>query len=328
MIVVTGGAGFIGSAVTWGLNQRNVQGLLLVDEEPFPSAKQRNLEPLSYTDYLNKNEFRRHILQETLEPVPEAIVHLGACSSTTEEDMEFLRDNNYQYTVDLAEYCLKYDTRFIYASSAATYGDGSLGYSDDHDMIPELEPLNKYGRSKQLFDELALEQGWLNEIVGLKYFNVYGPNEYHKGQMRSVIHKSVPQARENGVIRLFKSHREEYKHGEQKRDFLYVKDAVDMTLFFLDNPELGGIYNVGVGEARTFNDLARAIFDALEIEARIEYFDMPDAIRPNYQYYTEAELNKIRRAGYNEPITSLEDGIAKYVKDYILSDSRRLGETI
>lgn len=326
MIVVTGGAGFIGSAVVWALNERGEYEILVVDEANISAKKQKNLEALQYSQYFDKDEFRRRILNDELEPVPDAIVHLGACSSTTEEDMDYLRDNNYQYTVDLAEYGLKNDVRFIYASSAATYGDGSLGYSDKHEMIPKLEPLNKYGLSKQMFDEHALENGWLDEIVGLKYFNVYGPNEYHKGEMRSVIHKSVPQAREDGVIRLFKSHRDDYEHGEQKRDFLYVKDAVEMTLFFLDNPDQAGIHNVGVGEARSFNDLATAIFEALKLPPKIEYFDMPGDIRPNYQYYTEADLTKIREAGYNPEITSLENGIREYVKEYIVTDTPRLGE--
>jgi ADP-L-glycero-D-manno-heptose 6-epimerase len=324
MKIVTGGAGFIGSALVWALNERGHEDVLVVDEaEPAP-RKQRNLEPLSFREYLDKHTFRKRVNDESLDGAPEVIFHLGACSSTTEDDMDYLRDNNVNYTKDLASYALDHDVRFIYASSAATYGDGSKGYSDDHELIPELEPLNKYGRSKQLFDEHALERGWLDEIVGLKYFNVYGPNEYHKGEMRSVQNKSFPQARDEGTIRLFKSHRDDYEHGQQKRDFLYVKDAVDMTLFFMENPDLAGIYNVGVGEARTFDDLAKTIFDALGKPVDIEYFDMPEDIRPNYQYFTEAELDKIRSAGYEDELYSLEEGVTDYVQQYLNTDSPHL----
>lgn len=324
MIVITGGAGFIGSAVAWELNNRGRTDLFIVDEEEPGPTKSDNLNPLQYEQYIDKHSFRERINERSLEPEPEAIFHLGACSSTTEDDMDFLMDNNVEYTLDLARYALNNDVRFVYASSAATYGDGSKGYSDNHDLIPELEPLNKYGRSKQLVDEHALDHGWLEEIVGLKYFNVYGPNEYHKGEMRSVMNKSFSQARENGTIRLFKSHRDDYEHGRQKRDFLYVKDAVDMTLFFLDNPGLAGIYNVGVGEARTFDALAEAIFGALDRSVDIEYFDMPEEIRPNYQYFTEADLTKIRNAGYTDGLHSLEDGISDYVRSYMITDQPHL----
>jgi ADP-L-glycero-D-manno-heptose 6-epimerase len=324
MKIVTGGAGFIGSALVWALNVRGHEDVLVVDEAELASRKQRNLEPLSFREYLDKHTFRERINDESLDGKPEVIFHLGACSSTTEDDMDYLMDNNVNYTKDLASYALDHDVRFIYASSAATYGDGSKGYSDDHELIPELEPLNKYGRSKQLFDEHALERGWLDEIVGLKYFNVYGPNEYHKGEMRSVQNKSFPQARDEGTIRLFKSHRDDYEHGQQKRDFLYVKDAVDMTLFFMENPDLAGIYNVGVGEARTFDDLAKTIFDALGKPVDIEYFDMPEDIRPNYQYFTEAELDKIRSAGYEDELYSLEEGVTDYVQQYLNTDSPHL----
>ncbi|MFB6346154.1 MAG: ADP-glyceromanno-heptose 6-epimerase [bacterium] len=324
MYVVTGGAGFIGSALVWALNERGITDIVIVDHNLDKREKGNNLLPLNYREFINKDVFIQNIRNLNLDFSPEAIFHLGACSSTTEDDMDFLRRNNVDYSLDLARYALERDIRFIYASSAATYGDGSLGYSDDHELIPELQPLNKYGRSKQLVDEKAFEEGWLDEIVGLKYFNVYGPNEYHKGEMRSVQNKSFPQAREKGTIRLFKSHRNDYEHGQQERDFLYVKDAVDMTLFFLDNPETSGIFNIGVGNARTFDDLAEAIFDALDKPTKIEYFAMPEEIRPNYQYHTEADLTEIRNAGYTEDLYSLEEGIKDYVQNYLLNNSAHL----
>lgn len=324
MIIVTGGAGFIGSAVVWGLNQRGVKDIVIVDAPEPSKKKQQNLQSIQYRNYVGKHTFRDYVRQDQITPPPEAIIHLGACSSTLEDDMDYLRDNNYLYTRDLAQYSIKKNIRFIYASSAATYGDGSKGFSDDHQLIPDLEPLNKYARSKQLFDECALENGWLNRIVGLKYFNVYGPNEYHKGEMRSVVHKCVPQAQNNGTIRLFRSYRDDYEDGRQKRDFLYVKDAVDMTLFFLNHPDRAGIYNVGTGQAQTFDELAKGIFNALDKPVDIEYFDMPDDIRENYQYFTEADLSKIRAAGYQSQPRSVQEGIQDYVQNYLTAQSSYL----
>ena len=239
--------------------------------------------------------------------------------------MDFLRANNFEYTRELALFALEKDIRYIYASSAATYGNGERGYSDDESCMEALRPLNPYGDSKQRFDLWAREQGVLGEIVGLKYFNAYGPNEYHKGDMQSMIRKGFLQAREKGKIRLFKSHRPDYVDGGQLRDFVYIRDAVEMTLFFLEQSKVGGIYNVGTGTARNWNDLARAIFASLGKEPDIEYVDMPPSIRGQYQYYTCAEMDKIRRAGYNKSITPLENGIKDYVQSYLLP-GKRLGE--
>lgn len=316
MIVVTGGAGFIGSALVWGLNRRGHEDILVVDRL-HESDKWKNLRNVNFVDYMDKEKFRKKIKDRELEYSPEFVFHLGACSSTTETDLDYLMDNNYRYTLDLARWCRDLDIRFVYASSAATYGDGSKGYSDRHETIPGLEPLNPYGFSKQRFDDFAFRQDWLDEIVGLKYFNVYGPNEYHKGDMRSVVNKSFPQAQDNGTIRLFKSHRQDYEDGQQERDFLYVKDAVKMTLFFMENRDVNGIFNIGTGQARTFDDLAKSLFDALDKPVDIEYFDMPEDIRPNYQYYTEADLSKLRNAGYSDDTYSLEDGINDYVQNYL-----------
>ncbi|MFB6346099.1 MAG: ADP-glyceromanno-heptose 6-epimerase [bacterium] len=320
MIVVTGGAGFIGSALVWELNRRGHEDILVVDRL-YESDKWKNLRRIDFLDYLDKQDFLEAVKDDRLEYSPDVVFHLGASSSTTETDLDYLMKNNYGYTRELAKWCLENGSRFIYASSAATYGDGSNGYSDDHENISRLSPLNPYGFSKQRFDEYAHRKGWLSDIVGLKYFNVYGPNEYHKGNMRSVVNKSYPQARDEGTIRLFKSHVSEYEHGQQKRDFLYVKDAVKMTLFFMENPEVNGIYNIGTGTARTFDDLAKSIFDALDKPVDIEYFDMPEDIRPNYQYYTQADLTKLRNAGFTDELHTLEEGIKDYVINYLDSDN-------
>ncbi len=324
MIVVTGGAGFIGSAIAAALNSRGYRDLWIVDVDDSPEKK-RNLSALTYDRYLDRESFLEKIEQGDL-PQPSAIFHLGACSSTTETDVDFLNRNNVNYTRTLAEYCLRRDVRFIYASSAATYGNGDSGYSDDAVLLPTLKPLNLYGQSKQDFDIIARDAGWLDRIVGLKYFNVYGPNEYHKGDMRSMVLKGYEQIKQTGRLRLFKSNRAEYTDGGQVRDFLYVKDAVAMTLFFLDNLEPGGIFNIGSGNARSWNDLASALFAAMERESHIEYFDMPDHIKNQYQYHTEAVMNKLHSAGYHAPGLSLEQGVEDYVRNFLMKNDRRLGE--
>jgi ADP-L-glycero-D-manno-heptose 6-epimerase len=323
MIVVTGGAGFIGSALIHALNQRDISEIIVVDVVDHPE-KRKNLAALKYISLQDKGAFLEEVKLRSY-PKVEAIIHMGACSSTTETNLEFLRANNFEYTRELATFALENDIRFIYASSAATYGAGEQGYSDDESRMDTLRPLNPYGDSKQRFDLWARGSGALEKIVGLKYFNAYGPNEYHKGDMQSMIRKGFLQAQEQGSIRLFKSHRPDYVDGGQLRDFVYIRDAVEMTLFFLDKPKVGGVYNVGTGAARNWNDLARAIFAALGKEPDIEYVDMPPSIRDQYQYYTCAEMDKIRRAGYKKPITSLENGIKEYIQNYLLP-GKRLGE--
>lgn len=315
MIIVTGGAGFIGSAIVWKLNQRGENDILIVDSLK-KSNKWKNLRSLHFCDYIEKDDFLEKIRDGYFRDV-RALIHMGACSDTTERDARYLAKNNYEYTKHLADYIEWNEIRFIYASSAATYGDGSQGYSDDEDSLERFRPLNMYGYSKHLFDLWAKRNGLLNQVVGLKYFNVFGPNEYHKGDMRSVMIKAYEQVQDDGKIRLFKSYRDEYADGEQMRDFLYVKDAVKMTLFFWDHPEVNGIFNVGTGVARTWNSLAEAVFDALELEPRIEYIDMPEELRGRYQYYTQADISKIREAGYTESITSLEESIRDYVQNYL-----------
>lgn len=318
MIIVTGGAGFIGSAIVWRLNEMGRTDILIVDELG-TDEKWKNLVGLKYTDFINKHRFLKSV-EEELNYNAESIIHMGANSSTTEKDADHLMDNNFKYTKHLAEYSIKNKIRFIYASSAATYGDGNKGFNDDHNTIDDLRPLNMYGYSKQLFDLYAKREGLLNKIVGLKYFNVYGPNEYHKGDMRSVVHKAFEQVRDTGKVKLFKSLNPDYKDGEQKRDFVYVKDAIDMTLFFLEEKSKNGIFNVGAGKARTWNDLVTPLFNAMNKPVTIEYIDLPEHLASKYQYFTQADLSKLREAGYKEETSSLEDGVTDYVKKYLLKD--------
>ena len=317
MIVVTGGAGFIGSAIVWRLNQLGENKIIIVDELG-RDDKWKNLVPLKFADFIHKDDFISMILDRDVSFDIDAVFHIGANSSTTEKDADYLFSNNYIYTKELAKYCLEKNIRFIYASSAATYGDGSLGFDDDDNKLETLRPLNMYGYSKQLFDLWAKRNNAFDKIVGLKYFNVYGPNEYHKGDMRSVVHKAFEQIRDTGKVRLFKSMNPKYKDGEQLRDFIYIRDAVNMTLFFLDKPDTNGLFNLGTGKARTWNDLVSAIFKSLNKQTNIEYIDLPEHLQNKYQYFTEANTNKIKKAGYNLPITSLEDGVADYVKNYLL----------
>jgi len=331
MIIVTGGAGFIGSAVVWRLNQLGREDILIVDHLG-SGHKWKNLDPLMFRDYLEKDEFlalialdRRTILSGFGRNGIDAVIHLGACSSTTEQDASYLVKNNFEYTKQLAQFAVQNGIRFIYASSAATYGDGANGFSDDIGKLNELRPLNMYGYSKQLFDVWAKANGLLDRIVGLKYFNVFGPNEYHKAEMRSLVVKAYEQILSTGKMRLFKSYRDDFADGEQRRDFLFVKDAVEMTLHFLDNRNANGLFNIGSGEANTWNRLAAAIFSALGRPERIEYIDMPETIREKYQYYTCADITNMRRAGYGKPITRLEDAAKEYVQDYLVP-KKRLGE--
>lgn len=316
-IIVTGAAGFIGRNVVSALNERGMDDVLIVDALG-TDEKWRNLVGLRYRDVLHKDEFLERVEDGDL-PSAGAVIHLGACSATTETDADYLLYNNYRYTRRLCEACLEGGVRFIYASSAATYGDGHRGYSDDDAVIPTLEPLNMYGYSKQMFDLCALENGWFERgIVGLKYFNVYGPYEDHKGDMRSVVHKAYGQIGDTGKVRLFKSYRPDYADGEQQRDFIYVKEAVDKTLFFLDHADIGGLFNVGTGRARTWNDLIQAVFAALEREPHIEYIDMPLHLQEKYQYFTQAETAKLAAAGYDRPGISLEEGVRDYVTSYLM----------
>lgn len=318
MIVVTGGAGFIGSAIVWRLNELGSDNIVIVDRLG-SSEKWKNLVGLKYADIYHKDEFIDMVVEDSLPFEIEAVLHLGACSSTTEKDADYLIYNNFKYTQSLATYCLEKDVRFIYASSAATYGEGENGYNDDEEKLNELKPLNMYGYSKHLFDLWAKREEVLDEIVGIKYFNVFGPNEFHKGDMRSVVHKAFGQIKETGKVKLFKSYNENYEDGKQMRDFIYIKDAVDMTLHFFEN-KIGGLFNVGTGKARTWVDLVTAIFNAMDLKPNIEFIDMPGELKGKYQYFTEAKMDKMKSAEYNNIITSLEDGVGDYVKEYLLKE--------
>lgn len=325
MIVVTGGAGFIGSAIVEELNRRGNDNILIVDHLG-ESEKWRNLVALHYVDFMDKGLFISELESGKMDLMGiKAIIHLGACSSTTEKNADYLMENNFHYTVRIGNWCEKHpEVRFIYASSAATYGNGEHGYCDDETQIDKLCPLNMYGYSKHLFDLYARRKGWLNRFVGVKFFNVFGPNEYHKGDMRSVINKAFVGVRDKGTISLFKSYNSQYGDGEQLRDFIYVKDAVKMTLFFLEN-DIGGIFNIGTGKSRSWNDLANALFRALNKKTVIEYVPMPEEIRGKYQYFTEANLMKLRSVGCNHECMSLEDAIYDYANNY-LKCGKHLGE--
>jgi ADP-L-glycero-D-manno-heptose 6-epimerase len=319
-VLVTGGAGFIGSALVWALNRRGCDRIVVCDRLG-TDERWRNLTPLRFADYVEADDLLPRLPGGALGKF-DLVLHMGACSSTTETNASFLIRNNYEFTRDLATWALGQKTRFVYASSAATYGDGSAGMDDDAGGLDQLRPLNLYGYSKHLFDLHARRAGFLNRMVGLKYFNVFGPNEGHKGDMRSLVHKSSGQVQTEGVIRLFKSYRSDFRDGEQKRDFLYVKDAVAMTLHLATSKRAGGLFNIGSGRARTWLDLARAVFVALNRKPKIEFIEMPEAIRDKYQYFTQANLVRLRAAGYTAPVTSLEDAVSDYVRNYLVPDQR------
>lgn len=313
----------MGSALVWHLNLQGRSELLLVDELS-SGEKFRNLAGLRFSDYFEKDELLARILKDQNLPTLEAIIHLGACSATTEQDASYLMRNNFGYTRTLAEWCLRKGVRFIYASSAATYGNGEFGYSDDEAVIPRLRPMNKYAFSKQAFDLWAEYRGAFKTITGIKYFNVFGPNEYHKGEMRSMVLKAFEQVRGTGKVRLFRSSRPEFADGEQERDFIYVKDAIRITAWFLEHPEATGIYNVGTGRARTWNDLAGAVFHAMGVSPKIEYIDMPENIRSGYQYSTRAEMGRLQAAGCELPAFSLEEAVRDYIQNYLQQEDRYL----
>ena len=314
--VVTGGAGFIGSAMVWNLNQLGIDRIWVVDELGIDD-KWKNLRGLRYLDFVHKDDFIDLLDGKNVSKSIAAIIHMGACSATTERDADYLMENNFRYTQHLALWSLKNKIRFLYASSAATYGDGSLGYSDDDKLTPTLLPLNMYGYSKQLFDTWVLKNKLQNTIAGFKFFNVYGPNEYHKQDMMSVICKAYTQIGESGKLKLFKSYKPEYGDGGQQRDFVYVKDVVEVMAWFLLNPRANGIFNLGTGQARTWNDLAKATFMAMTKPVQIEYIDMPESIRDRYQYFTLADNTKLSKAGCKHKFMSLEDGVRDYVASYL-----------
>ncbi len=317
MIILTGGAGFIGSATLGKLNEMGHDNILIVDNLG-STEKWKNLVGKKFADYIHKTEFLKRLDNKAYFEDATSVIHFGACSSTTEHDMDYLMQNNFRYSQRLAEWALARDLRFIYASSAATYGDGANAFSDDDVNTPKLKPINRYGYSKHLFDLWILRENIQNRIAGLKFFNVFGPNEYHKGDMRSLIHKAFIQIQETGKIRLFKSHRNDYRDGEQVRDFIYIKDCVNIIDWLLQTPQANGIMNLGTGKARSWNDLAKAIFDAMRVKPNVEYFDMPEILRSAYQYRTEAEISKLQGMGCPVVFQSLEDSVKDYVTKYLM----------
>jgi ADP-L-glycero-D-manno-heptose 6-epimerase len=324
LVLVTGAAGLIGSAVVWALNQRGHERIIAVDRLD-TSEKWRNLVPLRFDDYLEADALGDKIVRGLLNDV-RTVIHLGACSSTTETDGRYLVENNFAYTKMLADWALLREIRFAYASSAATYGALEGRLSEDTN-IRQLRPLNMYGYSKQMFDVHALTHGYLDRIVGLKYFNVFGPNEDHKGTMRSVVNKAFRQIVDTGRVQLFKSYRPEFADGEQRRDFLYVKDAVDMTLHLVEQPTAGGLFNIGSGQSHTWRELVTAVFNALGRKPAIDFIEMPVELRAKYQYKTEAVLDRLRGTGYNRPVTPLAEAVRDYVTDYLVP-GRHLGDEI
>ncbi len=325
-ILVTGGAGFIGSALVWALNERGLRNIVVCDMRR-TAKKGRNLAPLKFRDFVEAPALRSRLAAN---PAAfgkfSAVFHLGACSSTTETNATYLIDNNTEFTRELAAWSLRSGARFIYASSASTYGDGGQGMDDKDPGLERLRPLNLYGYSKHLFDLDARDRGWLRRIVGLKYFNVFGPNEEHKGDMRSLVSKAYQQIRKSGRISLFKSYNRKYKDGGQMRDFLYVKDAVEMTLHFAEKGSAAnGLFNLGSGKASTWLSLTSGIFSALDRAPKVDFIDMPQALKGKYQYFTQADISKLRRSGYRRPVTPLGEAVSDYVRNYLVPDLR-LGE--
>lgn len=322
---MTGAGGFIGSALVHELNRRNIRQIVVTDFLG-EDEKWKNLLPLDFEDYIPADKFLDEVKRDAEHFGKfSAVFHLGACSATTVTDAAYVLKNNYAYTKSLCRWALATGARFVYASSAATYGDGAAGMDDRTEDLRAFRPLNLYGYSKQLFDLFAWREEFLQDIVGIKYFNVFGPNEYHKGDMRSLVCKAYDQIRSTGGIRLFKSHRPDYADGCQMRDFIYVKDAVNMTLHLAEAEAVGGLFNIGSGVARTWVDLANSLFAALGLPPQITFIDMPENIRDQYQYHTCADISKLRETGYDAPTTTLEEAVRDYAVNYLVP-GRRLGE--
>lgn len=328
MIIVTGAAGLIGSAVVRELNNRGETDLLLVDHL-YTSEKWLNLRSLKFSHYMERDAFIQAVQNNPVLPEGDlrnakAIIHLGACSSTMEMDVGYLIQNNYEYSRVLAEFARTNSIRMVYASSAATYGDGSSGYEDDEEKLHLLRPLNPYGYSKHLFDLWLQKRGFGTNFAGIKYFNVFGPNEYHKGDMQSLVLKAFRQIQKDGVIRLFKSYNPNYGDGKQERDFFYVSDAAKITVnLALDLKEAGGIFNAGSGEAKTWIELAESIFAAIERKPKIEFIEMPEELRTRYQYHTCAPMGKLFKTGYSSKATPLKEAVREYVADYLMNGELR-----
>jgi ADP-L-glycero-D-manno-heptose 6-epimerase len=336
-IIVTGAAGFIGSYMLGYLNRKGYNNIIIVDDFS-DLEKKSNYNNKRFADFVERGRFIEWIYHEPLKI--DIVFHLGARTDTTEFDYSVHEKWNVEYSKSIWTYCTEKNVPLIYASSAATYGAGELGYKDDHDIVGQLKPLNPYGVSKNEFDKWALQQDKQPPFwAGLKFFNVYGPNEYHKGRMASVMLHSFNQVKETGKVKLFRSHKPQYKDGEQLRDFIHVDDVAAIMFWMMEEVKrqtsnvkraaengltprdsllAGGIYNVGTGKARTFRDLVTAIFSSLDLQPRIEFIDTPEDIREKYQYFTEADMNKLRSAGYEKKFLTLEEGVGSYVKDFLV----------
>jgi ADP-L-glycero-D-manno-heptose 6-epimerase len=317
MIVVTGAEGFIGSCLVRKLNESGYNDIVLVDDFS-DGVRSHNLQHCQYTHKLSRTEFPTWLAAYANQV--QCLFHIGARTDTTEKDESIFKELNLDYTTTLWNICVNSGIPFIYASSAATYGNGEYGYNDDETALDRLQPMNPYGRSKNDFDKWAVTQErkpffW----AGLKFFNVYGPNEYHKGRMASVIFHAFHQIKDSGRVKLFKSHRPDYNDGEQQRDFIYVKDLANVCIWLMENKPQSGIYNLGTGKARSWNELVTSIFDAMDLPVQIDYINIPEDIRNTYQYYTQANMDKLRSVGYNKPFTSIEDAVKEYVQQYLLA---------
>jgi ADP-L-glycero-D-manno-heptose 6-epimerase len=317
MLLITGAAGFIGSALTYSLNTQGRRDLILCDRFG-NQGKWKNLLGCKFWEFVPCEKLFEALETEDWVKHIDIVLHLGAHTDTTETDVDSLFYINTEYSKKLCNWAVERGIRFIYASSAAIYGDGSLGFSDDDLLTPHLRPLNAYGFSKWLFDMWVLEHNLIDKVVGLRFFNVFGPNEYHKGAMASVIYRAFPMISKEGRIRLFESHREDYTHGEQKRDFIYITDVIKVLQYFISHPELKGIFNVGTSEAHSFNELAYAMFLAIDKSPQIEYFPMPDSIREQYQYFTKADLTKLRKTGFTYTFTPFKEAVIDYVRNYLV----------
>ncbi|HOM27184.1 MAG TPA: ADP-glyceromanno-heptose 6-epimerase [bacterium] len=311
-IILTGACGFIGSCFLGYLNKKGIEDIILVDR--INEKKRKNIENKKFKDYYDKDEFIQKIEEKRFDKNFDFLIHLGACTNTREKNVEYILKNNFIYSKKLAVFCLENDIEFIYASSAATYGKEEKNFSDEEENIENLIPVNLYGLSKNIFDLWVVLNKFHNKFVGLKFFNVYGTNEEHKGEMRSIISKGYEQITQTGKIKLFKSYRKEYKDGEQKRDFVYVKDVCEVIWFFMENRKKKGIFNVGTGKARSFNEVAEILFKYLGKKKNIEYIDMPIDMKESYQYFTQANIEKLRSAGYKNGFMELEEGIKNFIQ--------------
>ncbi len=324
MYIVTGAAGFIGSVLVQKLNSMGIENIVCVDRLE-DDDKWLNLRGLKFDQYIHADEFiQKKFLDFVFSKNIQGIFHMGACSSTTETDVDYLMKNNLEYSQIIFEYCAEFNVPLCYASSAATYGGGEFGYSDEHEEIEKFQPLNPYGYSKHLMDEWALKQDLLpSRWYGVKFFNVYGPNEYHKGSMKSVVCHAYKQIKETGKMKLFKSYKEGFEDGEQLRDFVYVKDVVDAMVMLMHTEHDGqsGIYNLGTGTARTFDDLVEATFKAMQVKENVEYIDMPDHLKNQYQYFTEAKMDKLLSVFPDFKFHTLEEGVHDYVRNYLMKQN-------